>query len=141
MTLYANVTATVGDQRAAATLVDLLEPYRDQVAMTGVTVSGSLAHPLGQVLATIGRYDDADDAFAQAAALHERMGAPILIAETRLAWAHLLYDRDHHGDRARAGTLAHVAHTVAAELGANSIERGARKLLPSLENERNRSAS
>ena len=139
MTLYARVATRVGDQRAAATLVDLLEPWRDQVATTGSRVHGSLAHPLGLVLATIGRRDDAEDAFAQAAAVHERIDAPIFLAETRLAWARILSDPDHDGDRARAGTLAHAARTVAAELGAGSIEQGARELLVSLDSRKDRS--
>jgi hypothetical protein len=140
MTLYAKVAARVGDQHAAAQLVDLLEPWRDQVATPGGVVYGSLAHPLGLALATIDRRDEAEDAFAQAAAVHERIGAPILLAETRLAWARLLCDRDHDSDRARAGTLSRAAHTVAAELGAGWIERGARELLVSFDRRRDRSA-
>ena len=99
MTVYARVAAVAGDQRAASRLVDLLQPWRDQVATTGVLVLGSLAHPLGLALATTGRLDEAEDAFAQAAAVNERLGAPVLLAETHLELARLLRRRDCDSDR------------------------------------------
>jgi tetratricopeptide (TPR) repeat protein len=129
MTVYARVAAVAGNQRAASRLVELLQPWRDQVATTGVLVLGSLAHPLGLALATTGRLDEAEDAFAQAAAVNERLGAPVLLAETHLELARLLRRRDRDSDRTRASELAHAAHTTAAELGAGSIDRGARELL------------
>jgi tetratricopeptide (TPR) repeat protein len=129
MTVYARVAAVAGDQRAASRLVELLQPWRDQVATTGVLVLGSLAHPLGLALATTGRLDEAEDAFAQAAAVNERLGAPILLADTHLQSARMLWRRNHHSDRTRSSELAHAAHTTAAELGAGSIERGAGELL------------
>jgi Flp pilus assembly protein TadD len=90
-------------------------------------MSGSLAHALGLALATIGRYDEAEAAFAQAAEVHERIGAPILLAATRLEWARLLQRRDD--DTERAGKLALDAGAIALELRAGAIERGARELL------------
>jgi class 3 adenylate cyclase/tetratricopeptide (TPR) repeat protein len=128
MAVYARVAATLGDLRAAAHLVELLQPWRDNIAPSAF-LCGCLAHPLGLVLATIGHYDEADEAFAQAAAVHARLDAPILLAETRLEWARLLSRRDRPGDREYARDLAHVAYSVAADLGAGSIERGARALL------------
>jgi class 3 adenylate cyclase/tetratricopeptide (TPR) repeat protein len=130
MTIYAHVAATVRNQRAAAGLIEQIEPWRDQVATSGTSIwNGSIAHGLGLALATIQRYDDAEEAFAQAAAVHESMCAPLLLARTRLEWARLLGRRDRPGDRARACDLARAAHSVAADLAANSIERGAGALL------------
>jgi DNA-binding SARP family transcriptional activator len=129
--LYARVVAALGDRRAAAQLVELIKPWRDQIA-SSLFGTGSLAHALGLVLATIDRHDEAEDAFEQAAAVHERIAAPILLAQTHLEWARLLSRRDRNGDRKRARELTNAAHSVAAEVGAGAIERGARELLKSL---------
>ncbi len=128
MTIYSRVAAFAGDQRVASRLIELLDPWRDQVATTGAIVFGSLAHPLGLVLAITDRLDEAEDAFGQAATVNQRIGAPILLAETHLELARLLSRRDHDSDRTRARELAHAAHTVATELGASSIARQAAQL-------------
>jgi hypothetical protein len=128
MSVYARVAATLGDRRAAAPLVELIEPWQDQIA-AGSFGLGSLAHSLGLVFATVGRYGEAEGEFEQAAAVHDRICAPILLARTRLEWARMLSRRDRPGDRARACDLARAAHSVAADLGAGSIERGASALL------------
>jgi class 3 adenylate cyclase len=129
MTIHARVAAVAGDERAASRLIELLNPWRDQVATTGATVLGSLAHPLGLALTTTGRLDEAEDAFTLAAAVNERLGAPILLAETQLELARLLQRRDRQGDKTRATELAHAARAGAAKHGAHSIERGVRALL------------
>jgi hypothetical protein len=138
MNLYARVTATLGDRRAAALLVELIEPWRDQIASSYFGM-GSLAHSLGLVLGTVGRYDEAEDALKQAEAVHEHIGAPVLLSQTRLEWARLLSHRDGDGDRKRAHELADAALAVAAELGAGAIERGARELLEFLDAQEDRS--
>jgi DNA-binding SARP family transcriptional activator len=129
MTIYARVAAVAGDQRAAARLIELLAPWRNQVATNGATVFGSLELPLGDVLATTGRLDEAQGALDEAAAVHERLGAPILLAATHLQLARVLRRRDRDGDRIRARELAQAAHTVAAKLGAASIARQAADLV------------
>jgi hypothetical protein len=133
MACYARVAATVGDRLAAARLVELLDPWRHQMSISGSVVApgGSIAHALGLVLTTLGRYNEAEEAFAEAATIHDRIGAPILLADTRLEWARLLVRHDR--DRERARDLANAAQVTAAALGAASIERGARELLASLE--------
>lgn len=137
MNVYARVVAALDDHRAAALLVDLIEPWRDQIASSYFGM-GSLAHSLGLALATTGRYDEAENAFKEAAAVHERIGAPVLLAQTRLEWGRMLGRRDREGDRERAHELADAALDVAAELGAGAIERGARELLESLDAQEDR---
>jgi tetratricopeptide (TPR) repeat protein len=133
VTMGARVVAALGDRSAAAVLCELLEPWRDQIANSGTTIwSGAIAHPLGLALATTDRFDEAEDAFAQAAAIHEHIGAPILLAGTRLEWARLLCRRDEHDDRSRACELANAAHTAAVDLGAGSIARHTHELLDQL---------
>jgi hypothetical protein len=110
----------------------VLEPWREQIVTIGSTCLGSLAHALGLAVATTGRRDEAEAAFAEAAAIHERIGAPILLARTRLDWARLLSETDASDTCRRARELAYAAHTIATELGAASIERQASELLTRL---------
>jgi DNA-binding SARP family transcriptional activator len=131
MSMYARLAATLDDRRAAAYLSELLQPWRDQIA-TVCPGMGSLAHPLGLALATSGRDQEAEDAFAQATAIHEQIGAPLNLASTRLEWARLLARGQRRGDRQRARELAHAAHVVADRLGAAAIERDTYELLASL---------
>jgi len=59
-----------------------------------LTCSGSVARPLGLALATAHSFNEADQAFAQAAAVHERIDAPIELARTQVNWARMLASRD-----------------------------------------------
>ena len=129
MALYARCAAYVGDTEASAHLARLIEPRRDHVASTGITTEGSLDLALGLALSTCTRFEEADAAFARAAAMHERMEAPIFLARTQLGWARMHLDRDAPDDRSRAQELVRSASATAAGLGAVSIERRARQLL------------
>lgn len=64
------------------------------------------------VAAALGRTADADEAFAPAAAVHERMDAPIWTARTRLEWGRAVITEDR---RRGLGLLA------LAEQGARSV--------------------
>ncbi len=79
-------------------VAELLAPWRDQFAFTGITCDGSVARPLGVALATAGRFDEADEAFVQAVAIHERIDAPIELARTQVNWARMLASRGQPGD-------------------------------------------
>ena len=105
MTLSADVAAYLEHRAAAPLLAELLAPWRDQLAFSGMTCEGSVARPLGLALATAGRFDEADEAFAQAAAVHERIDAPIELARTRVNWARMLSSRGQSGDPERAREL------------------------------------
>jgi hypothetical protein len=110
----------------------LLAPWRDQLAFTGITCTGSVARSLGVALATAGRLDEADEAFVQAAAVHERIDAPIELARTQLDWARMLANRRRPGDLDRAPPLLDAALTTAGTLGLATIERRAQTLLVDL---------
>jgi tetratricopeptide (TPR) repeat protein len=132
MTHCAEVAAHLEHRRAAEMLIELLSPWRDRLVSTGITCNGSAARPLGLVLATAGRLDEADDAFAQAAAVHERIDAPIELARTRLNWAEVLVVRDRRGDRDRALELLESAARTAEALGLGTVRHLARALLVEL---------
>jgi hypothetical protein len=89
------------------------------------------AHRQRSVSRSLGRHDDADAHFACAAAVHEQMAAPALVARTRLDWAHLLLGRIRGDDAAHASTLLGQALVAGRDLGLVGVERRAGSLLPS----------
>ena len=111
----------------------MLAPWRDQLDFTGITCNGSVARPLGLALATAGRFDEADDAFAQAAAVHERLDAPIELARTRVDWASMLMNRGEPGDLEKARTLLDAA---LEDLGQAGLDRDPTPGSSTLENTR-----
>lgn len=123
--LLADVCAQLDDAGRAPELYQRLAPWRDQVAFSGASVYGSVAHYLGQLAASARRYDAADVDFTEAARRHEAMGAVTFLARTRLAWARMLARRGEAGDRTRAGALVDLAAAEAERVGARTVERRA----------------
>jgi len=130
--LWASAAARCGHRPAAVTLYQYLLPWHAQVATTHITVSGSVAHYLGQLSHVLDRYDEADLWFGEALTCHEGMEAPFFVAYTQTAWAALLVDRNQPGDAQQARTLIDAAIPVATEGGYGYVERDARDLLERL---------
>ena len=128
MTLSADTAAYLEHRAAALILAKLLAPWRHQLATSGMTCEGSVARPLGLALATAGRFDEANEAFAQAAAVHERIDAPIELARTRVNWAQMLTSRGQSEDLDRTRELLDNALATATALGLATIQRHARTL-------------
>ena len=129
--LLGEVCHQLGDGPRAGALYERLAPWRDQLGFSGVSLFGSVSHYLGQLAITAGRLDAAEGDLAEAAATHERLGAPVLLARTRLATARLLVERAHSGDLDRASALTEEALAVGARLGAGGlIARASRSSLP-----------
>lgn len=128
MSLCADAAAYLEHRTAAQTLAELLAPWRDQLAFTGPTCNGSIARPLGLALATAGRLDEANEAFAHAAAVHETIEAPIELARTQLNWARMLASRGRPGDPDRARALLDDALRTAIRLGLATIQTQAQAL-------------
>jgi hypothetical protein len=125
----AGACAATGQAQHAAVLYNQLAPHRGLVGSGGASVAGAVDHYLGLLATTLGRHDEADAHFAAAAGIHDRMGAPTLLARTRLEWATLLLRRRHPGDAERAQGLLHQGLAVAVDLGLGTVERRARALL------------
>jgi class 3 adenylate cyclase/tetratricopeptide (TPR) repeat protein len=87
---WADVAAQIGDRDAAAELYGQILPYADQFLWNGVSVWGAASYHLGLLAGTQGRFEDARGHLQQAEAMHERMGAPVWLARTRLARAQVL---------------------------------------------------
>jgi DNA-binding SARP family transcriptional activator/tetratricopeptide (TPR) repeat protein len=132
MTWCADAAASLGDRAAASLLAGLLSPWRDQLGFSALTCGGSVARPLGLALATAGRFDEADEAFTQAAAVHERVDAPIELARTQIDWAGMFASRAEPGDADRARALLGPALSTANNLGLAMIQRQAEALLSKL---------
>jgi tetratricopeptide (TPR) repeat protein len=129
LALCAGAAASLENRAAARLLAELLAPWRDQLVYNHVSCGGSVARPLGLALATAGRFDEADEAFAQATAVHERIDAPIELARTQVDWARMLASRAQPGDADRARALLHPALATASNLGLATIQRQAQTLL------------
>ena len=132
LALSADAAASLEHRAAACLLAELLAPWRDQLDYTLISCAGSVARPLGLALATAGRLDEADEAFAQAAAVHELIEAPIALARTQVDWARMLATRAQPGDADRARTLLDPALSTASNLGLATIKRQAQTLLSKL---------
>ena len=125
----ATVCAYLGDRARAPVLFDLLVPYASQFIFLSGGSLGAIAHYLAILASTSGDFDEAERRFAEAAATHERISAPIWLARTRLEWARMLMSRDQPGDAEQARLLLGQALTVARERGLADIERRAVRLL------------
>ena len=75
MTDMAAVCAGLGDAPRAAVLFDRLSPYADQLVVALRLITGTVAHYLGLLATTLGRYDEADAQFTAAEATHRRINA------------------------------------------------------------------
>jgi hypothetical protein len=73
--------------------------------------------------------DAAEGHFSMAEAIHDRIGAPVWLARTRLEWARMLLTRRRTGDIGRAGALLGQALDTAREFALANIERRAAALL------------
>jgi tetratricopeptide (TPR) repeat protein len=71
----------------------------------GLSIEGASDRALGHLLATLGRFDEADAAYTAAAELEQASGFAPLVARTKYWHASALVERDAPGDRRRAHQL------------------------------------
>jgi tetratricopeptide (TPR) repeat protein len=130
---FAAVAASLGDRARARVLFDLLAPYAGQLILnTSGGAPGAVTHYLAQLATTFGDCDEAESRFAAAATTHERIGAPIWLARTRLEWARMLLSRPRPGDTERARELLGQALATARELRLANVEGRAVALIGEL---------
>ncbi len=114
--------AHLGDQPSAGMLYDLLSPYATHMVCATSCCLGSVAHHLGMLATTTGRFSDAEGHFRAAEATHARLGARQWLAWTWLEWARMLLARRQPGDAERARELLAQARGSARDLGLRHIE-------------------
>lgn len=129
MTNWAAVAAHLDDARSAQAIDVALRPYAEQAVPFVVTPTPSVAHHLGLLATTLGHYEEADERFHDALAIHERIGAPHFAALTRLEQASMLLRRRAPGDDEQAHHLLGRALSTARELGLLNVKRRAAALL------------
>ena len=113
MVAYAEAAIRLEHAGSAATLYDLLAPFRDQVCFIGTTCEGPIAHYLGGLAAVLGRTEAAAGHFESAARFAERAGSPYFTARTSIEGGRLA---------ARCGDLAGARRLLSA--GRDLAERG-----------------
>jgi hypothetical protein len=123
--------ARLGHARHAATLFALLEPYAGQFVDSGPSWFGATTHHLANLSRTLGRLDEADAFFADAAGAYARLGASAWLIRARLDWARMLRARGRASDEPRVRELLTDALAAAHELGLTGAARAAAALASS----------
>jgi len=124
LALLAETCHLLGDSRRAAVLYQLLLPFaaRNIVVATSAICYGPAARYLGLLATALGRWEDAEGHFADAAAMCERMGARPWAAHTERDWALMLRARGGPEDAERAAALLSSALSTARALGMKLLE-------------------
>ena len=130
----AEAYAHLRDPHAAAIIYDLLEPWHEQIGVSGAAVSGGVARHLGLMATVLARYDDAERHFAEASGLHDRIGGAPYLARTYLEWARMLGERGDDDDYQRAIELIEDATRIASEHSLTNIARHTARVKESIPN-------
>ena len=125
MVFSAEVIADCQDVESAGVILQRLAPCTGQFSCGGRGAEGPVDHYLGRLASLLGRYDEAEQYFAQSAIMSERMGAKFFAARTDLQWGRMLAERDAPGNRDTARRRLMHAHTVADAHGYGSVQRRA----------------
>jgi len=126
------VCRQVSHATAARTLLPHVDTWAGQllVVMLGISIEGAADRSLGHLLATLGRFDEADAAYRSAAGLELDNAFRPLAARTHYWHARMLLERRSHGDRETAQELLDDVIDVSRELG---MDRLAQQALSQLE--------
>src|SRR6476661_11046163 len=113
ITFLVEVCAALGDRDRAEVLYRLLSPYAGYAVVASEWASfGAASRFLGQLAATMGRWQEAESHFGQALAMNAAMGAKPWLAHTQFQFAHMLLARCAPGDVERAKILLDDASTL-----------------------------
>jgi tetratricopeptide (TPR) repeat protein len=129
----ADAAATTRDTAVAAVLLERLAPFANHVVCpSGVLALGAVARPLGRAATLLGHYDQAEQWFAIAHDIHQRLQAPYWTARGELDHADLCSIRRADNDLARAHHLVNTATATAAQYGCAGLTTRAEALLANL---------
>jgi class 3 adenylate cyclase/tetratricopeptide (TPR) repeat protein len=114
----------------AELLLPQVRPWAGQmlVVVAGTSIEGASDRAIGHLLATLGRYDEADAAYVAGATMERAAGFPSLLARTEYWHARALLDRGKPGDTARAHVLLDEVLTITSELGMKLLHEQAAAL-------------
>jgi len=122
ITFLVEVCASLGDIDRADVLYRLLSPYAGFAVVAEVSCFGAASRYLGQLAATMRRWQEGEAHFDQALAMNARMAAKPWLAHTQYHYAQMLLARRAPGDSERARMLLEDASTIARQLGMRSLE-------------------
>ena len=131
-TFHALVAVELRATGPARKLYDMLAPYHGQVPFIGTLGFFPVALALGGLASVLGRYEEAEASFSEAAELNTRGHMAYSTAYTELWWGQMLVARGGSGDLDRARTLFERARERAAAHGYAGVERRAARELSSL---------
>ncbi len=89
MAALCEICAHLGRADGAARLYEWLSPWAAQVSTILVTTQGPVAFHLGTMAALLSRDEMADEHFASALEISEKLESPYWIARTQIEWARL----------------------------------------------------
>jgi tetratricopeptide (TPR) repeat protein len=89
MAVLCDICAHLGRADGAARLYEWLSPWNAQVSTIKVTTQGPVAFYLGTMAALLSNDEVADEHFAKALGVSEKLKSPYWIARTQIAWAQL----------------------------------------------------
>jgi DNA-binding CsgD family transcriptional regulator len=117
--MLAEAAVAFDDAQNSARLFAMLEPYAARLVYDGslAVCHGPIALYLGRLAGMLGRWEEAEQRFAQALATCEGLGLRPYVARTLMAQAEMLARRDGPGDRATARDRAQRAVEVAEAIG------------------------
>ncbi len=89
MAVLCEICAHLGRADGAARLYEWLLPWAALVSTVSVTTQGPVAFHLGTMAALLGKYEVADEHFASALEISEKLESAYWIARTQIEWARL----------------------------------------------------
>jgi len=128
--LASEVCACIGDAQRAAVLHELLLPYarRNVVVMCALS-AGAASRNLGQLSATMCRWEEAAAHFHEALRINAEMEAAPWLAHTQFDYAKMLLARRAAGDEERAISLLEQALQTCRRLGMTFLAEKASRLI------------
>jgi DNA-binding SARP family transcriptional activator/tetratricopeptide (TPR) repeat protein len=125
------VAATLRDPALVAPIYDRLRPLSGLVVASGQVAHcpGAVDRYLGQLAATLERWEEAEARYEIAVRVEESLCAPPLLARTRYWYGRMLVERTGTTERARADDLLSASFGTAETLGMAALARDAQELL------------
>ena len=119
MAVLAMVSVALADHPRSAILYELLTPYAERLVVgnAGALCMAPVAHFLGMLAASLGRFEEAEAHFEAAMATGRRVQAPVFVAWTSYESGLALLARDGPEDRARGSALLTESFAESRELG------------------------
>jgi class 3 adenylate cyclase len=126
---YAQIAVERNLPHHAGPLRELLLPWEETFACTGITVAGHVSHYLAGLSMVLGEFEEADRLFARADAFNRDVGGKFFIASTALWWGRLAAERTDRPELVLAHQRLTASHELATEQGyVNIVARAAAAL-------------